>query len=113
MGFNNTNKYFKRRGNYYNKYDNNNLLKEKIKTDDPAAKDRENRKQVVERIEKALESGTTLEEIVAELANDEEIKEKFKYLSKLNLEEVFKSWYNGKNRPRKEIEKSEMRIREF
>lgn len=92
------------------KYYNNNLLNKKTKTDDPAAKDRENRKQVVERIEKALENGSTLEEIVAKLANDEEIKQNFKYLSKLNLEEVFKGWYNGKTRERKEIEKSEKRI---
>lgn len=112
MEFNNTSKYFKRRRNY-NKYDNNNLLNEKTKTDDPAAKDRENRKQVVERIEKALENGSTLEEIVAKLANDEEIKQNFKYLSKLNLEEVFKGWYEGKTRPRRGIEKSEMQIREL
>lgn len=77
-----------------------------INKEDPAAIDRENRKQVVERIEKALENGRTLEEIVAELANDEEIKQKFKYFSKLDLKEIFKGWYKGRQRPKREIEKS-------
>lgn len=81
--------------------------------EDPAAKDRENRKQVVERIEKALENGSTLEEIVTELANDEEIKQKFKYFSKLDLKEIFKGWYKGRKRPERGIEKSERRIMEF
>lgn len=76
--------------------------------EDPAAIDRKNRKQVIERIEKAVEEGDTLEEIVTKLANDEEVKQNFKYLSKLNLEEIFKEWYKGAKRPKKEIEESEM-----
>lgn len=80
-------------------------VKVPIKGEDPAAVDRENRRQVVKTIEESIKQGVELEKITAELANKEEIKQKFKYLSKLDLKEVFKGWYNGSVRPRKEVEK--------
>lgn len=80
-------------------------IKIPIKREDPAATDRENRKQVIDTIESAVLNGITLEEITSQLANNDEIKQKFRYLSNSNLEEIFKGWYKGRIRPRKEIEK--------
>jgi len=76
-----------------------------IEEEDPAKKDRENRKQVVEAIANAVAKGISLEEIATQLANNDTIKQNFKYLSNSDLSTVFKNWYIGITRPRKEIEK--------
>jgi hypothetical protein len=81
------------------------LVKVPRETKDPAAIDRKNRKEVVDIIVDAVSKGISLEEVISQLANDEEIKQKFKYLANADLKEIFKGWYNGRVRPKTEFEK--------
>lgn len=68
--------------------------------------DRDNRKMLINTIEKFLKEGKTLEEACEVLAQDAEIKNKFKYYPKnVDLKTIFASWYNGKTREKREIEK--------
>lgn len=79
-----------------------------IEEEDPAKKDRENRKQVVDTIINALadsENKFSLEELAEQLANDDEIRRKFTYI-RSDLAKVFISWYNGRIRPKTDFEKN-------
>lgn len=73
------------------------------KKKDPAAEDRENRKEVVKEIMERVNNGEKLQEACNELV--EKYKDKFKYLPVESLSNIFAGWYNGRLRPRKEVEK--------
>lgn len=73
----------------------------KIKTEDPAAEDRKNRKKVVDRIEMLVNSGIELEEACNTIV--EAYKDNFKYLPKENLAQIFAGWYNGKIKAKNRI----------
>ena len=68
------------------------------------SEDAKNRGNVVKKIEEAIEAGRKLEDIVSELAENEEICKQFDYLTRngLDLQKIFTSWYQGnlKNKSR-------------
>lgn len=73
------------------------------KKEDPAKVDRMNRLQVVNEIEKLVNSGVVLEDACEKMVKTH--KNKFSYFTEENLAQIFKNWYNGKNREKREIEK--------
>lgn len=66
----------------------------RIKTDDPAKEDRENREQVVDEIRKLIDSGTAIEDACSTLVK--KYKDRFRYLPENRLDEIFADWYNGR-----------------
>lgn len=96
-----------------NVYDKNgrrrqNLISEKIPTkrerNNPAGKDAENRKHVVEEIERLVSTGISVEEACESLVDSN--KDKFKYFPEgMNLAQIFARWYSGKIREKRNIEK--------
>ena len=65
--------------------------------DDPAKKDRENRKEVIDRIENLISEGCLIEDAVLQVYSDETIRKNFEYLEKrgIDLKKIFGSWYEG------------------
>ena len=70
----------------------------------PAAEDTKNRRNVVERMEGLIKDGKTLDEAAKEVFSDENVQKQFEYLKKagIDLETVFKSWYDGYQRRNKQ-----------
>ena len=66
-----------------------------VERDDPSKNDRENRKEAKERVAKLVEEGKSIDEAVAIVAGQEDIKQKFEYLTKngIAIENVLKSMY--------------------
>lgn len=74
----------------------------KVKTEDPAVEDRKNRNQVVKDIEERVNRGVPIQQACEDLV--ETYKDKFKYLPKETLAQIFAGWYNGRHRDSKSIE---------
>ena len=96
----------KRFTNYSLYFDKNDRMRKGIITesfntnpefDDPAKNDRDNRREVVERIKEIIDNGKSIEEAVTEIYSTEDIRNSFKYLEKagIDLKKAFKSWYEG------------------
>jgi len=65
---------------------------------DPAKDDRENRTRIKMEIEERCNNGETLDVVVAEIANREDVKMQFDYLTKsgiADLATIFKNWYES------------------
>lgn len=96
------NKRYLRNGNRFDKYGNyiaGFIVEQscsRIKTEDPAAGDRENRNQVVRKIEELVDKGVPVKEACERVVKD--YKDKFEYLQAENLSQIFANWYNGRHK---------------
>ena len=72
--------------------------------EDPAKQDRENRKEALDKINKLVENGMDLDKAVSIIAEDQEVKEKFSYLTKhgIDIKPMLKNVYlSSKSEDRK------------
>lgn len=79
---------------------NTGLVKVEQKRESPAENDRKNRLNILKQIEKAINEGKTLDDVLEILATNEEINNQFRYLTKngIDLKNVFKAWYEASQR---------------
>lgn len=68
-----------------------------VQTEDPAKKDRENRMAALKKIIDFVDAGKTPDEAVEIVANDEAVRENFKYLinAQIDIKNLFKGWYQS------------------
>lgn len=102
--YNRSSGFFNKSGQYRGRLKTDKSPRKKPKNaDDPAKEDRKNREEVVKEIMERVNNGEKLPEVCNELV--EKYQDKFKYLPAENLPNIFAGWYNGRARPRKEVEK--------
>ncbi len=70
--------------------------------------DTKTRNNILQEIIKRVKEGEDLDTVATEIANREEVQEQFSYYKKNGvktpLSEIFKNWYNAKQRNKKTVE---------
>ena len=98
------NKYYMQNSDFFNKIGKRrpvvyvNKARVEIERENPAAKDTENRSKILREIEERCNNGETLDVVVAEIANREEVKTQFDYFAKngiVDLTTIFRNWYES------------------
>lgn len=102
--YNRNSSFYDKAGRYRGKIKTDKPARNKPKnTDDPAKRDREKREEVVKEIMELVKNGENLQDACNSIV--EKYQYEFKYLPAENLANIFAGWYNGRVRPRKQIEK--------